>query len=75
MGTGRYSWQFFQAYCSSKLCNVLFTHELARRLRGTGVTCYSVHPGNAPEDTTARLGPGPVPGSGSGSGSGTGSGS
>nr|XP_046269064.1 dehydrogenase/reductase SDR family member 13-like [Scatophagus argus] len=27
LGTGRYSWQFFQAYCNSKLCNVLFTHE------------------------------------------------
>ncbi|KAM9354233.1 retinol dehydrogenase 12-like [Pholidichthys leucotaenia] len=45
LGTGRYSWQFFQAYCNSKLCNVLFTHELAKRLRGTSVTCYSVHPG------------------------------
>lgn len=45
LGTGRFSWQFFQAYCNSKLCNVLFTHELAKRLRGTNVTCYSVHPG------------------------------
>lgn len=45
LGTGRYSWQFFQAYCNSKLCNVLFTHELAKKLRGSNVTCYSVHPG------------------------------
>ncbi|XP_071783329.1 dehydrogenase/reductase SDR family member 13-like [Centroberyx gerrardi] len=45
LGTGRYSWQFFQAYCSSKLCNVLFTQELAKRLAGSAVTCYSVHPG------------------------------
>ncbi|XP_036380814.1 dehydrogenase/reductase SDR family member 13-like [Megalops cyprinoides] len=45
LGTGRYSWQFFQAYCNSKLCNILFTHELAKRLKGTNVTCYSVHPG------------------------------
>ncbi|XP_026196171.1 dehydrogenase/reductase SDR family member 13-like [Anabas testudineus] len=45
LGTGTYSWQFFQAYCNSKLCNVLFTHELAKRLKGTNVTCYSVHPG------------------------------
>ncbi|XP_053191966.1 dehydrogenase/reductase SDR family member 13-like [Scomber japonicus] len=45
LGTGRYSWQFFSAYCSSKLCNVLFTRELAKRLEGTNVTCYSVHPG------------------------------
>ncbi|KAJ8266383.1 hypothetical protein GJAV_G00129820 [Gymnothorax javanicus] len=45
LGTGRYSWQFFRAYCNSKLCNVLFTHELAKRLKDTNVTCYSVHPG------------------------------
>ncbi|KAA0704166.1 Dehydrogenase/reductase SDR family member 13 [Triplophysa tibetana] len=45
LGSGRYSWQFFQAYCNSKLCNVLFTHELANRLKGSNVTCYSVHPG------------------------------
>ena len=48
LGTGGYSWQFFMAYCNSKLCNVLFTHELAKRLKGTNVTCYSVHPGNSP---------------------------
>lgn len=47
LGTGKYSWQFFQAYCNSKLCNVLFTHELAKRLKGTNVTCYSVHPGES----------------------------
>ncbi len=34
-----------QAYAQSKLANILFTRELARRLQGTGVTCYSVHPG------------------------------
>ncbi|KAL4658794.1 dehydrogenase/reductase SDR family member 13-like [Arapaima gigas] len=45
LGSGHYSWQFFQAYCNSKLCNVLFTRELARRLQGTNVSCYSVHPG------------------------------
>lgn len=32
-------------YGVSKLCNVLFTQELARRLDGTGVTSYAVHPG------------------------------
>jgi len=32
-------------YSVSKLCNVLFTRELARRLAGTGVTAYAVHPG------------------------------
>lgn len=32
-------------YSRSKLCNILFTIELANRLKGTGVTTYSVHPG------------------------------
>ncbi len=32
-------------YCDSKLANVLFTTELARRLEGTGVVAHAVHPG------------------------------
>ncbi|XP_040206696.1 retinol dehydrogenase 13-like [Rana temporaria] len=35
------------AYCQSKLANVLFTNELAKRLKGTGVTANSLHPGVA----------------------------
>ena len=35
----------FPAYCRSKLCNILFTRVLARRLAGTGVTANSLHPG------------------------------
>ena len=35
----------FPAYCRSKLCNVLFTRELARRAEGTGVQVYCQHPG------------------------------
>jgi NAD(P)-dependent dehydrogenase (short-subunit alcohol dehydrogenase family) len=34
-----------QAYNDSKLCNVLYTVELARRLEGTGVTVNCCHPG------------------------------
>src|SRR5439155_13002973 len=33
------------AYSQSKLANVMFTYELARRLAGTGVTVNCVHPG------------------------------
>jgi NAD(P)-dependent dehydrogenase (short-subunit alcohol dehydrogenase family) len=35
----------FGAYGRSKLCNILFTRELARRLNGTGVTANCLHPG------------------------------
>lgn len=34
-----------RAYNQSKLANVLFTYELADRLRGTGVTVNCIHPG------------------------------
>jgi NAD(P)-dependent dehydrogenase (short-subunit alcohol dehydrogenase family) len=33
------------AYGRSKLCNILFTRELARRLHGTAVTANCLHPG------------------------------
>jgi retinol dehydrogenase-14 len=35
----------FLAYRRSKLANVLFTYELARRLEGSGVTANTLHPG------------------------------
>jgi NAD(P)-dependent dehydrogenase (short-subunit alcohol dehydrogenase family) len=34
-----------RAYGNSKLCNILFTRELARRLGDTGVTANCLHPG------------------------------
>ena len=39
----QYRW--LAAYAQSKLANVLFTYELARRLDGTGVTATCMHPG------------------------------
>jgi NAD(P)-dependent dehydrogenase (short-subunit alcohol dehydrogenase family) len=35
----------FKAYGISKLCNIWFTRELARRLKDTNVTVNCVHPG------------------------------
>jgi NAD(P)-dependent dehydrogenase (short-subunit alcohol dehydrogenase family) len=35
----------FPVYGKSKLCNILFTRELAKRWAGTGVTANSLHPG------------------------------
>ena len=43
MGERKYSGQ--AAYSQSKLANVMFTYELARRLVGTGVTATVLHPG------------------------------
>jgi retinol dehydrogenase 14 len=42
-GERKYSGQ--HAYNASKLANVMFTYELARRLQGTGVTATTLHPG------------------------------
>jgi NAD(P)-dependent dehydrogenase (short-subunit alcohol dehydrogenase family) len=39
------SFRAMRAYSCSKLCNILFTRELARRLHGTGVTVNCLHPG------------------------------
>jgi retinol dehydrogenase-14 len=43
MGEKRFGGQ--RAYTQSKLANVLFTFELARKLQGTGVTATCLHPG------------------------------
>lgn len=38
-------YNIMKAYARSKLANVLFASELARRLAGTGVSAFSLHPG------------------------------
>ena len=38
-------WAIFRAYGTSKLANILFTRELARRLEDTAVTANCLHPG------------------------------
>ncbi len=42
---GERSYSGARAYSQSKLANVLFTYELARRLAGTSVTANALHPG------------------------------
>jgi retinol dehydrogenase 12 len=42
-------------YAVSKLGNVLFTQELARRLEGTQVTSYALHPGVVASDMWGRV--------------------
>jgi retinol dehydrogenase-12 len=42
-------------YAVSKLSNVLFTKELARRLEGTQVTTYAVHPGVVATDVWRKV--------------------
>jgi retinol dehydrogenase-14 len=42
---GERRYRGFGAYAQSKLENILFTYELARRLEGTGVTANCLHPG------------------------------
>lgn len=65
---GRLDWDDLQAergfgkvkaYCDSKLANVLFTRELARRLEGTGVTVNALHPGVVATNL-AQHAPGPL---------------
>ena len=46
-------------YAVSKLCNVLFSQELARRTSETGVSTYALHPGVVASDIWRRV-PWPV---------------
>ena len=46
LGFERGGYSILRAYNRSKLANVLFAAELARRLAGTGVTSNSLHPGS-----------------------------
>ena len=46
----------FEAYGQSKLANILFTYELARRLEGSGVTANALHPGGVATEFAAGEG-------------------
>jgi retinol dehydrogenase 12 len=47
-------YRFRAAYGRSKLANILFTRELARKLAGTGVTANALHPGFVATDLGQR---------------------
>ena len=43
--SGGKSFDGWEAYCQSKLCDILFAYELAEKLKGSGVTVNCLHPG------------------------------
>lgn len=45
----------WSSYGQSKLANILFTRELAKRLDGTGVTTNSLHPGSVKTDLQRHI--------------------
>jgi len=42
---GQHGYKGWPAYCKSKLCNIMFTYELSRRLEGSDTTANCLHPG------------------------------
>ncbi len=51
------NYQGFRVYAQSKLANVLFTYELARRLEGSRVTANALHPGFVSTNFATNNGP------------------
>jgi NAD(P)-dependent dehydrogenase (short-subunit alcohol dehydrogenase family) len=45
----------FPEYCVSKLANVLFTRELAKKTKDKGIHTYSLHPGGIASDIWRRV--------------------
>jgi NAD(P)-dependent dehydrogenase (short-subunit alcohol dehydrogenase family) len=54
---GEKRYRTFGAYGQSKLANILFSYELARRLAGTGVTVNCLHPGGIASGLWTNNGP------------------
>lgn len=46
-------WSMMQ-YNNAKLCNVLFAHELSRKLQSRGISVFSLHPGNMVSTNLSR---------------------
>lgn len=52
---GEKGYSRINSYANSKLMNVLFARELAKKLEGTGVTAYSLHPGGIITDLQRQV--------------------
>ncbi|MEM7346556.1 MAG: SDR family NAD(P)-dependent oxidoreductase [Chloroflexota bacterium] len=52
----RHSFSGLRAYCQSKLANVLFTQELARRTQGSSLITHAVDPGAVQTQLLAKTG-------------------
>ncbi|XP_072364904.1 retinol dehydrogenase 12-like [Scyliorhinus torazame] len=51
------SYNSVKAYAQSKLANIMFTTELAQKLKGTGVVVFSLHPGVVRTNLARHLNP------------------
>ena len=51
-------WNTGKSYCLAKLCNILFTRELARRLAGDGIVAHALHPGVVSSNFVTHAQPG-----------------
>lgn len=45
----------FEAYGNSKLANILFTRQLAKRLKGTNIQVFSLHPGSVQSNLARHM--------------------
>jgi NAD(P)-dependent dehydrogenase (short-subunit alcohol dehydrogenase family) len=52
------NWVSGQAYCLAKLCNILFTRELAKRAAGDGIIAHAMHPGVVDSNFVSHCEPG-----------------
>lgn len=52
------AWVSGQAYCLAKLCNILFTHELAKRAAADGIIAHAMHPGVVASNFASHCEPG-----------------
>ncbi len=50
-------WVSGRSYCRAKLCNLLFTFELARRHAADGIVAHAMHPGEAATNFAAHAVP------------------